>query len=163
MQLDLSVVPRLAERQAAGALVDAREAINDQRNEACKHLYAASAKRMEEYRQEIEPLRKLMDLARTRLNADMQVIDDQIAELSRPFLERMDVIDDEIAEQHPDVLTNEDGEARCCSVTGLVLLEDDELWEHLDHGVALMALFHPDTYSRDQDVANSAIPDVVAA
>lgn len=156
MQLDLSAVPRLAERQAVDAMLEAKEAINYERIQAIKHLLQQSAKRRKAFGQEVAPLRQALDEACQRLDQDLEAIDDQIAELGQPYLERMDLIDDQIAEQHPDVDMGHDDEPRRCSVSGLVLFNKDDLWRHHKHGVALMALFQPADFEPVRDDAETA-------
>lgn len=157
MQLDLTKVPRLEERQAIKAILDQRESINAERNAACKELYMKALKRRAAFSEEIAEARKLIEDATERLEQDTQKIDDEIAEISEPFQERMDELMDKLNDEHEDLATSPTGDVRLCAVSNLPIFDGDETWVHRLFGRALMCLFMP--LSCEDDLAKTATPE----
>lgn len=142
--LDFSRVSHLCERRAIRALQDKKWAINDERCEQLKTLFARQ-------REAYVKLQAEYQAAHERFNALTADLDQLIEEASKPFTERMLAVQAEIGKVAETI---EDGEIKwngsdpladvqACAASDLPLLDTDRVWRSADSGLALMALLPP--------------------
>jgi seryl-tRNA synthetase len=129
--LDLSKVPHLELRRKLGALIEEQAKLSDAEWEATKPLReeyeAMRDKLMAEVKKQLAPLRRRIDEIHAQFGKKMDAIDEQIEALNAP-----------------EPMLNEDMDTILfCDLTGLLILEGDEIIKDEDTGEVILRCVLP--------------------